>query len=58
MTAENISKLVPVVVLLFLGIIEAIGGLYLDDRRSKNDFRIEVLSLVILPTLIQPSILY
>ena len=56
MTGENISKLIPVVVLLSLGIIEAIGGLYLKDRRSKNDFTIEVLSLVVLPTLIQPSI--
>jgi len=37
MTGENISKLIPVVVLLSLGIIEAIGGLYLKDRRSKND---------------------
>ncbi len=56
MISENLSKLIPVIVLLFLGIIEAIGGLYLNDRRSKNDFTIEVLSLVILPTLIQPTI--
>ena len=58
MTGENISKLIPVVVLLSLGIIEAIGGLYLKDRRSKNDFTIEVLSLVVLHTLIKPSIFY
>ena len=56
MNGETISKIIPVIVLLILGLIEAIGGLYLNDRRTKNDFKIEVLSLVILPTLIQPSI--
>lgn len=56
MTNETISKLIPVIVLLFLGIIETVGGLYFNDRRTKNDFTIEVLSLVILPTLIQPSV--
>ena len=56
MNGETISKIIPVIVLLIIGLIEAIGGLYLNDRRTKNDFKIEVLSLVILPTLIQPSI--
>lgn len=56
MTEEHFSKLIPVVVLLGLGIIEAIGGLYLEDKRSKNDFTIEILSLITLPTLIQPGI--
>ena len=56
MNGETISKIIPVIVLLITGLIEAIGGLYLNDRRTKNDFKIEVLSLVILPTLIQPSI--
>ena len=56
MEAETLSKLIPAVVLLVLGIIEAIGGLYLEDRRTKNDFTIELLSLVTLPTLIQPGI--
>ncbi|MDF1695908.1 MAG: sterol desaturase family protein [Saprospiraceae bacterium] len=56
MTEEQFSKLIPAVVLLVLGIIEAIGGLYLEDRRTRNDFTIEILSLVILPTLIQPGI--
>ncbi len=56
MNNEIMSKLVPVTVLLVLGIIEAIGGLYLEDKRTKNDFTIEVLSLVTLPTLIQPGI--
>ena len=36
--------------------LEAIGGLYLNDRRSKNDFTIELISMVTLPTLIQPAI--
>ncbi|MAU63602.1 MAG: fatty acid hydroxylase [Flavobacteriaceae bacterium] len=57
MEAENISKLIPVLVLLILGIIESLGGLYFDDKRSKNDLTIELVSLTILPTLIQPAIL-
>ncbi len=39
-----------------MGIIEALGGLYFNDRRTKNDFSIELLSLITLPTLIQPGI--
>ena len=38
MENDALSKLIPVSVLLILGIFEAIGGLYLDDKRSKNDF--------------------
>ncbi len=56
MAEEQISKLIPVIVLLVLGILEAIGGLYFEDKRSKNDFTIEIISLVTLPTLIQPGI--
>jgi sterol desaturase/sphingolipid hydroxylase (fatty acid hydroxylase superfamily) len=56
MTEEQISKFIPAIVLLTLGIIEAIGGLYFEDRRTKNDFTIELVSLVTLPTLIQPAI--
>lgn len=56
MENEALSKLIPVSVLLFLGIIEALGGLYFNDRRTKNDFSIELLSLITLPTLIQPGI--
>ena len=56
MENESLSKLIPVLVLLFLGIIEALGGLYFNDRRTKNDFSIELLSLVTLPTFIQPGI--
>ena len=54
---ESISKLIPVLVLLILGIIESLGGLYFNDKRSKNDFTIELVCLTILPTLIQPTIL-
>lgn len=57
MTGEMISKLIPATFLLVLGIIEAIGGLYFNDKRTKNDFAIEILALVTLPTLIQPTIL-
>lgn len=56
MEEVTISKLIPAAVLLVLGIIESIGGLYFDDKRTKNDFTIELLSLVTLPTLIQPGI--
>ncbi len=52
------SKLVPGIVLLVLGLLEAIGGLYLNDKRTRNDFTIELLSLVTLPTLIQPGIFF
>ncbi len=57
MSDEVISKLIPTTVLLVLGIVEAFGGLYFDDKRTKNDFSIELISLVTLPVLIQPAIL-
>ena len=57
MEKESISKLIPVILLLVLGIIESFGGLYFNDRRSKNDLTIELVCLTILPTLIQPAIL-
>ena len=50
------SKIIPTVVLLILGILEVVGGLYFESKRTKNDFTIEILSLALLPTLIQPSI--
>jgi len=56
MDEQTLSKLIPATVLLVLGVIEAFGGLYFEDKRTKNDFTIELLSLVILPTLIQPAI--
>jgi len=56
MGAEEISKLAAVAALLILGIIEAIGGLYFEGKRTKEDFTIELISLVTLPTLIQPAI--
>ncbi|MEX0811355.1 MAG: sterol desaturase family protein [Chitinophagales bacterium] len=58
MNPESISKIIPGIALLVLGIIEAIGGLYIHDKRTKNDFTIELLSLIILPTLIQPGIFF
>ena len=56
MENEALSKLIPVTVLFLLGIIESIGGLYFKDKRSRNDFSIELLSLLTLPTFIQPGI--
>ena len=56
MTDEHLSKLIPLGLLLVLGALEAMGGLYLNDRRSKNDFTLELVSLATLPTLIQPAI--
>jgi len=54
---DSISKLIPLLVLLILGIVESLGGLYFNDKRSKNDLTIELVSLTILPTFIQPAIL-
>lgn len=56
MQEDVLSKMVPAAVMLILGVLEAMGGLYLNDRRTKNDFTIELVSLVTLPTLIQPGI--
>jgi sterol desaturase/sphingolipid hydroxylase (fatty acid hydroxylase superfamily) len=56
MDGDTLSKLVIAIVILILGIIEAMGGLYFEDKRTKNDFAIELVSLATLPTLIQPSI--
>lgn len=56
--AENelISKSIPLFMLLFLGILEALGGLYFHDKRTRNDWSIELVSLFTLPTLVQPGI--
>ena len=56
MEGDAISKIIPGIVLIVLGIIESIGGLYFDDKRTKNDFTIELVSLATLPTIIQPGI--
>ncbi len=50
------SKLIPAAVLLILGILEALGGLYFSGKRSKTDYTIELVSLATLPTFIQPGI--
>ena len=55
MDQESISKLIPVLVLLILGSLEALGGLYFHDKRSKNDITIELVCLTVLPTLISTS---
>lgn len=56
MSGEAVSKLIPLAFLLILGLIEALGGLYFEDKRTKNDFSIELISLVTLPVLVQPGI--
>lgn len=56
MEKELISKSIPAIMLLILGIFEALGGLYFNDRRTKNDWTIELVSLFTLPTLVQPAI--
>jgi len=56
MDGLTVSKLIPATMLLILGALEALGGLYLDDDRTKDDFTIELASLITLPTLIQPAI--
>ena len=50
------SKAIPLVVLILVGLIEAAGGLYLHDRRTRNDWTLELVSLAVLPTLVQPGI--
>ena len=50
------SKLIPTAVLLVLGVLETIGGLYFNSKRTRNDYTVELVSLAILPTLIQPTI--
>lgn len=42
--------------LIILGVMEAMGGLYFSDKRTKNDWTIELVSLFTLPTLVQPGI--
>ena len=56
MESEYLSKLIPLIFLIVVGGLEALGGLYFNDKRSKNDFTIELLSLAILPTFVQPGI--
>ncbi len=56
MSPEFYSKLIPALLLLLLGVIEAFGGLYFDGKRTKNDYSIELISLVVLPIFIQPAI--
>ena len=56
MPAELLSKAIPTVLLLILGVIEALGGFYFEGNRTKGDYAIEIVSLLILPTLIQPFI--
>jgi sterol desaturase/sphingolipid hydroxylase (fatty acid hydroxylase superfamily) len=58
MDANTLSKVIPAAVLLFLGIIEALGGIYFNGKRTKNDFTLEIISLATLPTLIQPGIFF
>ena len=50
------SKAIPLGVLILVGLIEAAGGLYLHDRRTRNDWTLELVSLAVLPTLVQPGI--
>lgn len=56
MSEQHISKLIVAAVMLVLGVLEALGGLYFHDKRTKNDFTIELVSLFTLPTLVQPGI--
>lgn len=56
MPDQTFAKLIPTALLLFLGLIEVFSGLYIRDRRSKNDFSIELVSLIVLPLIVQPGI--
>lgn len=56
MEIQLISKSIPLIMLIVVGVLEALSGLYFDDKRTKNDWTIELISLFTLPTLIQPAI--
>lgn len=56
MEGPAVSKLIVVLVTLVLGVIEALGGLYFESKRSKNDFTLEIISMITLPVLVQPAI--
>lgn len=58
MEIQILSKVVPGLLILILGFIEALGGLYFNDKRSRDDIKLELISLVTLPTLIQPAIYF
>ena len=52
----SVSKLVPAGVLFLLIILESLGGLYLEGKRSRDDLTLEIVSTITLPALIQPAI--
>lgn len=56
MSPEILSKLIPTAVLLVACAIEAYGGLYFHDKRTRNDFSIEIISSLLLPIFVQPGI--
>ena len=56
MPDQSLAKLIPTILLLILGLIEVFLGLYIKDKRSRNDFSVELVSLVSLPLLVQPGI--
>ncbi|MCB9230020.1 MAG: sterol desaturase family protein [Bacteroidia bacterium] len=51
-----LSKAVVALSIFGLGLVEALGGVYFDGKRTKDDFTIELISLITLPVLIQPGI--
>lgn len=53
---QTYFKIIPAIVMLVLGIIEVLGGLYVNGKRTRNDYTIELVSLAILPTFVQPGI--
>lgn len=50
------SKVFIALVLFIVGAIEALGGLYSESKRTRDDFTIELISLFTLPLIIQPAI--
>ena len=56
MDGMTISKFVIAGTILVLGLLEVWGGLYIESKRSRNDFTLEFVSLVTLPVFIQPAI--
>lgn len=54
---QSVGYLIPALALFIFGILEAFNGLYQNSKRTKDDYLMELASLVLLPALVQPGIM-
>jgi len=54
---QSIGYITTAAALLVFGSLEAIGGLYTNGKRSKDDYTMEFVCVFVLPVLIQPAIM-